>query len=607
MTPEPHASGFTPPDAFTTRPTLQGRFGMSASTHWVASSTAQAVLERGGNAFDAAVAAGFVLHVVEPHLNGPGGDLTAVVATADDPAPVVVVGQGPAPEGATIEHFRAEGLDLVPGAGALAAAVPGAVDAWLMLLTEHGTWELADVLEFAITYAAEGQPALDRVCSTIAGVADLMTEHWPTSASVWLPGGGVPRPGDVLRLEQYATTLRRLVAAGDGAATREDRIEAARRAWGEGFVAEAVEAFVRAPHRHSSGTDHAGVITAADLAGFRASTEPALTRDFHGVTVAKTGPWGQGPVLLQALAILEGYAPHEVDPSTADGAHRVIEALKLALADRDAHYGDPDPAGDVPTVPLEELLSPEYAATRRALIGDRASHDFRPGSVGGATPYLPPLTTDRDGGAGAGEPTVSVSGRTRGDTCHVDVVDRWGNVVSATPSGGWLQSSPMIPELGFCLGTRLQMTWLDERSPSALRPGRRPRTTLSPTLLLRDGRPWCALGTPGGDQQDQWQLLYLLRTILGGYTPQQAIDAPALHTTSMPGSFWPRNWTPGGAVVEDRLGEDVIADLEARGHVVTRAGDWALGRLSAVTRDPRTGLMSAAANPRGAQGYAVGR
>lgn len=199
--------------------------------------------------------------------------------------------------------------------------------------------------------------------------------------------------------------------------------------------------------------------------------------------------------------------------------------------------------------------------------------------------------------AAAAEPVVDPDGATRGDTCHIDVVDRWGNIVSATPSGGWLQSSPTIPALGFCLGSRLQMAWLDEGTASTLEPGRRPRTTLTPTLVLRDGLPVVALGSPGGDQQDQWQLLYLLRTIVGGYTPQQAIDAPALHTTAFPGSFWPRTWTPGGVVVEDRLGDDVIADLESRGHRVTRAGDWSLGRLSSVTRDPATGVLSAAANP----------
>ena len=189
----------------------------------------------------------------------------------------------------------------------------------------------------------------------------------------------------------------------------------------------------------------------------------------------------------------------------------------------------------------------------------------------------------------------------------MDVVDRWGNMVSVTPSGGWLQSSPAIPELGFCLGTRLQMTWLEEGAPSTLEAGKRPRTTLTPTLVLKDGQPVAALGSPGGDQQDQWQLLYLLRTIVGGYTPQQAIDAPAFHTTALPGSFWPRTWTPGGAVVEDRLGAEVIEALADRGHAVTRAGDWSLGRLSAVVRDPQTGVLMAAANPRGAQGYAAGR
>lgn len=488
-------------------------------------------------------------------------------------------------------------------------AVPGAVDAWLLLLRDHGTWELDEVLAFAVSYAEDGHPISERLSSVISTMSDLFEEHWPSSRSVWMPDGRALQPGDVIALPGYAGTLRRLIDAGSTAATREQRIDAVRDAWGSGFVARAVEDFVSVPHRHSSGTDHAGVITAADMAEFSATYEPATTSTFRGVTVAKTGAWGQGPVLLQTLAILDGFESDEIDPSTGPGAHRVLEALKLAMADRDAYYGDPDPGSSVPAAPLDILLSASYAADRRALIGDKASHEFRPGRIEGFTPYLPPLRTagDDPGVAGAGEPTVSVSGRTRGDTCHIDVTDRWGNMVSATPSGGWLQSSPTIPELGFCLGSRLQMTWLDETSPSALRPGRRPRTTLTPTLLLEDGAPVSALGTPGGDQQDQWQLLYLLRTIVGGYTPQQAIDAPALHTTSMPGSFWPRHWTPGGAVVEDRLGDEVIADLEARGHVVTRAGDWALGRLSAVTRDHESGLMSAAANPRGAQGYAVGR
>ena len=608
---------FTPPPEFLTRPDLRGTFGMVATTHWTASACGQAVLERGGNAFDAAVAAAFVLHLVEPHLNGPGGDMTAVVATAADPSPRVLVGQGPAPAGATLEHFAAEGLELVPGAGGLAAAVPGAVDAWLLMLRDHGSLELAEVWSYVLGYAEHGYPLVPRVAATVTSVRELFTRHWTTSADFWLVEGH-PRPATELATNPaYAAVLRGLLTAGDGAGSREERIDAARQEWRTGLVAQAAVSSLATPHQHSSGTDHAAVLSLADFASHEATWEPATTAQFRGWTVAKTGPWGQGPVLLQALKILEGYDDDELDPQSVAGAHHILEALKLAMADRDAYYGDPDVAAGEPPVPLDVLLSDAYAAERRALITDRASTEVRPGEVPGRTPYRVPLTTESPvaDAEGVGEPTVSrageeevsADGETRGDTCHVDVVDRWGNFVSATPSGGWLQSSPHIPELGFCLGTRLQMTWLDPASPSVLRPGRRPRTTLTPTLLLRDGVPVSALGTPGGDQQDQWQLVYLLRTLVGGYTAQQAIDAPSLHTTALAGSFWPRTWTPAGAVVEDRLGDAVVDGLLARGHAVTRAGDWSLGRLSSASRDPVSGELSAAANSRGGQGYAVGR
>ncbi|MFK4298764.1 gamma-glutamyltranspeptidase/glutathione hydrolase [Arthrobacter sp. GAS37] len=609
---------YTPPNSFTTRPTLEGTFGMTASTHWLATASAQAVLERGGNAFDAAVAGAFVLHVVEPHLNGPGGDMTGVFVTATAPAePVVLMGQGPAPAAATRQHYLAEGLELVPGSGGLAAAVPAAVDAWLLLLRDHGTWELAEVLSFAIGYARDGHPIVEQVGSTIASVAEFFTEHWPTSAALWMTDGKIPAGGDLVKNGAYADVLERLIAAGaapaeagESSGSREARIDAARREWSEGFVAKAAVKFLATPHRHSSGMDHAAVITEADFADCSAGYDSATTSEFRGYTIAKTGPWGQGPALLQTLAILDGFPDEYLDPSTALGAHTILEAQKLAIADREAYYGDA-------SVPMDYLLSPEYAAQRRELITEQASHEFRPGTVPGHEPFVPPLRTEylppsHSGRgelmfAGVGEPTVMPTGETRGDTCHIDVVDQWGNMISATPSGGWLQSSPTIPELGFCLGSRLQMTWLEDGAPSTLTSGKRPRTTLTPTLVLKDGKPVTALGSPGGDQQDQWQLLYLLRTLVGGYSPQEAVDAPALHTTSIPGSFWPRTWTPGGAVVEDRLGDEVIHELERRGHVVTRAGDWALGRLSSVVSDPETGLLKAAANPRGAQGYAAGR
>lgn len=629
-------TAFSAPE-FTTRPTLEGTFGMSATTHWLATAASQAVLERGGNAYDAATAAAFVLHVVEPHLNGPGGDMTGIIATAESPeTPIVMMGQGAAPAGASIEHYRSLGLDLVPGAGALAAAIPAAVDAWLLLLEEHGTWELADVLDFAIGYAENGHPVLARTCAQIAAVADLFTEHWPSSAALWMPNGRAPEPGELIRNPDYAQVLRELIAAGDSASTREDRIRAARREWRTGRVAQLSAEFVRTPHRHSDGGDYAGVITAGDFAGSAAGWEEAATVEFRGYTIAKVGEWSQGPVLLESLRILDGFDDERLDPSTELGAHTILETLKLALADRDTHLGDNG-------FDLADLLDDEYIASRRALIGETASAEFRPGTPAGRAGHLPLLVTAAEFAAGhsgdltasgGGEPTVpgarggadpaassaetvaagdaaepgaDDTGSVRGDTCHIDVVDQWGNMISATPSGGWLQSSPTVPGLGFCLGTRLQMMWLDEDSSAPLAPGARPRTTLSPTLILKDGQPVIALGTPGGDQQDQWQLLLVLRLLVGGMSPQAAIDAPALHTTSMPGSFWPRTWDPCGAVVEDRLGDDVIAGLEARGHRITRAGDWALGRLSCVIRDPETGKLAAGANPRGAQGYAAGR
>lgn len=589
----------------TTRPTLQGHFGMSASTHWLATAAAQAVLERGGNAFDAAAAGGFVLQVVEPHLNGPGGDMTAVLVSADDAAsPQVLVGQGPAPAGATLEHYRGLGLDRVPGAGGLAAAVPAAVDAWLLMLRDHGSWPLADVLEYAIGYAENGYPAVPRIPATIRTVQNLFTDHWPSSAEQWMPGGAVPEANDLLTNKDYAGVLRELIAAGAGASSRREQVEAARREWRTGRVAQTSTEFLQTPHRHSDGGDYSAVITAQDFADFSASFEDPVSIEFRGHTISKTGAWGQGPVLLQALRILDGFDDERLDPGTELGAHTIIEALKLAMADRDTYYHDGE-------LPLQTLLSEEYAAQRRELIGDEASHEFRPGDLPGVEKVLPLLAEPDPNyaadGMGGGEPTVSRTGESKGDTCHIDVVDQWGNMVAATPSGGWLQSSPAIPGLGFALGTRLQMNWLDPEHPAALSPGKLPRTTLSPTMVHKDGQPLMALGTPGGDQQDQWQLLFLLRCIVGGHSPQQAVDAPALHTSSMPSSFWPRNWQPGVTVVEDRLGSEVITELERRGHRVNRAGDWALGRLSCVIRDPSTGRLSAASNPRGAQGYAAGR
>jgi len=597
---------------FTTRPTLQGTFGMVSSTHWLASQSAMAVLEAGGNAFDAAVAAGFVLHVVEPHLNGPAGEVPMLLAPAGGPVRVLC-GQGPAPAGASIAHYASLGLELIPGSGPLAAAVPGAFDAWMVLLRDYGTWSPADVLSYAIGYAEHGHPPVPRIGATVETMRELFETEWTSSAAVYLPGGRAPEPGTPFRNPALAATWRRLIAQAQAAGgDREAQIEAARRVWSAGFIAEALVTAAARPAMDTSGERHAGVLTGDDLDSYEASFEDPVRHERDGWTVCKAGAWSQGPVLLQQLALLPDALP---DYGSPDYVHLLVEGCKLAMADREAWYGDAAP------VPLTELLSDEYNAVRRTLVGTEASHALRPGSPGGRNPVLSKHALAVAAGAGGqrvaaglggGEPTVQRSGETRGDTCHLDIVDRWGNMLAATPSGGWLQSNPVVPELGFPLGSRLQMAWLDPGLPNSLTPGRRPRTTLSPSLALRDGVPVMAFGTPGGDQQDQWQLHFFLSVALrapvrGGLDLQGAIDAPNWHNDSFPSSFHPRAMNPGSVTVESRIGAEVIEGLRRRGHAVTVGEAWSEGRLCAVARDPETGVLSGGANPRGMQGYAVGR
>ena len=581
---------------------------MVASTHWLAAAAGMAMLEDGGNAFDAAVTAGFVLQVVEPHLNGPGGEVPAVFQPAGS-GPRVLCGQGVAPAAATVEHYRGLGLELVPGSGLLAATVPGAWDGWLLLLRDYGTRSLRDVLDRAISYARDGFPVVPRIPETIAAVRDLFTEHWPTSAALWLPDGKPPAAGTRFRNPVLADTWERLLAEAESAgSSREAQIEAARKAWYQGFVAEAVDEFVRHEVHDDSGREHAGVLTGQDMAEWQASFEDPLVVDFGDWTLVKCGAWTQGPVLAQQLRLLQGFTDRlsYVDGvPTAETVHIATECAKLAFADREAWYGDS------PDVPLDALVSEEYAAHRRELVTDQSSFELRPGSPTGQPPRLPAFAVPyfvpaHETSAAIGEPTVGNSGVVRGDTVHLDVVDRHGNMISATPSGGWLQSSPTIPSLGFCLGTRAQMFTLEPRFASTLQPCRRPRITLSPSMALRDGQPRLAFGTPGGDQQDQWQLCFWLAHTIGGLNLQEAIDAPNWHSGAFPSSFFPRYWQPGELIVESRLGVRTIAELRERGHLVTDAGPWTLGRMSAVSRGPDD-LLRAAANPRGMQGYAVGR
>lgn len=591
---------------FTTRPEIAGTFGVVASTHWIASQVGMAVLERGGNAFDAAVATAFTLQVAEPHLNGPGGEVPIILHSARTGTQHVICGQGVSPQAATLEKFRELDLDLIPGTGLLPAVVPGAFDAWCLLLRDWGTWELPDVLAFAIGYARNGIHIVPRISAQIESVRPLFEQEWQTSAAVFLPGGKVPAPESLFARPALADTWERVCKESVGD-SREARIDAARGAWYRGFVAEAVDRFFRNTDLlDSSGRRHRGLLAADDFARWSATVEDPVRYDYHGHTVLKCGPWSQGPVYLQQLALLRDIDVAAMDPLGAEFVHTVVEVAKLSYADREAYYGDPDFAD----VPLETLLSDSYNADRRKLIGKSASLELRPGTVPGFTPVVDHDAAKRASllagpALGTGEPTVSRLGVIGADTCHIDVIDKHGNIVSATPSGGWLQSSPVIPELGFCISTRGQMFWLRDGLPNSLAPRKRPRTTLSPSFALRDGKPWMAYGTPGGEQQDQWSLIFFLRMVHHNMGIQEAIDAPSFHTEHWPSSFWPRVARPGKVVLEGRYRDAVMYELKARDHKAEKGDDWSEGRLSAARMEG--GQMRAGANPRGMQGYAVGR
>jgi gamma-glutamyltranspeptidase / glutathione hydrolase len=595
---------------FTTRPELCGTFGAVGSTHWIASAVGMRMLETGGNAFDAAASAGFTLQIVEPHLNGPGGDAPILLARAGDDRPTVICGQGPAPAAASIEYFRSLDLDLIPGTGLLAACVPGAFGAWLTMLRDYGTASLRSVLEPAIHYARHGHPILAQAVHTIASVRTLFAEEWPTSAAAFLQNGAPPAPGSLFVNRTLGDFYERVLAHAEAVGgSREAQIEAALGYWYEGPVAEAVDRFCRNTEAFDvSGRRHRGLLTADDLAGWRPPAERPLQLDHGDFTVFKCGAWSQGPALLQALQILDGADIAAHAPETPQFVHLVTETIKLVMADRDAWYGD---SADVP---IDVLLSREYADERRKAIGADASHELRPGSIQGKRAELPRLR-DRSKStapamAGGGEPTMAKNNPLqRGDTCHVDVVDRWGNMVSATPSGGWLQSSPLIPELGFALGTRLQMFWLQPGLPSSLQPRKRPRTTLTPSMAFKHGKPYLAFGTPGGDQQEQWSLLLWLVHAIHGRPLQRSIETAAFHTDHLIASFWPRETALGTLTLESRFPAETIEQLRQLGHHVTVGGPWSEGRLSACSyeRTNNGAILRAGANPRGMQGYAIVR
>lgn len=568
------------------RPTLICPRGMVVAEHYLAAEAGLRMLHAGGNAVDAAVAATLVEGVVNPHMHTFGGELSALVYTAHDRRVLAVNGNTKAPRAATIEAFRARGLSLIPMAGVLAAGPPAAPHALLSTLARAGTLSFAEVVGPALALAEEGfpvHPALAGPCPSstlgdfsLTGCADTFRGTWPTSAALYLPKGVVPPVGALLKNSGLAHTFRLLIAAEDAAIGhgRSNAIHGAIDAFYRGEIAEKIVAHVRA---------HDGLLALADLHDYHSDLEPAVSRAFGEYVVHKCGPWSQGPVFLQQLALLEGFDLAALGHNSADYVHVLTEAAKLAFADREQFYGDPD----FVDVPLAALLSPAYTDARRALIdGAHASLEQRPGDPRGGTALLDgdEIFAARDWGRG---------------TVYVGAVDDKRTMASFTPSGAWIPTSPVIDGLGFPLGTRIQTFYLDPRHPNALVPGKRPRTTLTPTLVTHYGEPAMIFGTQGGDQQDQWTLQVFLNLVVFGMPVQEAIEAARFSSLHFPSSFYPHQAVPGGLRLEGRIADAVAAELGRRGHVVTVEDDWVAGDVLCIRVDVEQDVLHGGADPRG--------
>jgi len=562
---------------------------MVTSSHYLASEAGHHALKQGGNAIDAGATMFFCLTVLKPYIIGIAGETPILVYLADEEKVIVVNGMGPMPAAATIGWFDDHGYPLIPEDGFTPAVVPGSFDAWLTLLDEHGTMSLGRVMEPAIRLASEGFPVYQTLRSRLIDFSERYLKEWPTSAELYLPGGKVPKIGQILRNPDWAQTFT-MVAEAERLGKKGGRsagIDAARDFFYRGPIADAIIDFMQTYKcRDVYDQEHHGLMTTDDFADYRARFEDPVTVNYRGYDVHKCDTWTQGPVMLQQLNLLESYDLETMGHNSTEYLHTYIECAKLAFADREQYYADPDYA----EVPLQRLISKRYAYERKELIDpDRASMELRPGGMN-------PIKMEKGPEGGDEE----------GDTVHLDAVDSTGNMISATPSGGWIRTSPVIPGLGFPMGTRGMMLHLDPDHVEKLEPGKKPSTTLTPSLVMRAGEPYMVFGTPGGDRQDQWSLQFFLNHIDFGMNVQQALDQPTVHSNHFPGSFWPHAAFPGRVYAEPRIPSDTIEELRKMGHEVIVSPPWSHGRCLAIRYDPETGVMYGGASPRTGAPYAIG-
>jgi gamma-glutamyltranspeptidase/glutathione hydrolase len=575
--------------SFITRPVVMGTHGMVTSTHYLASEAGLQVLKKGGNAVDAGATMWFCLTVLKPYLVGVAGEVPILLYWADEEKVLAVNGQGPMPMGANLEWFKEQGYKMIPEDGFLPAVVPGAFDAWLTLLDEYGTVSLSEVMEPSIRLAGEGFPAFPSLVDAIHRDKERFEREWSASATIYSPESRPPEVAEIFRNPDWARTFKK-VAKAEKKGRRLGRsagIAAAKDYFYRGPIAETIIEFMQTYKcKDVYSQEHHGLLTLEDFSKYSARIEKPLTVNYRGYDVYKCDTWCQGAVLLQHLNLLEGYDLNSLGHNTAEYLHTYIECAKLAFADREHYYADPDFAD----VPLDMLLSKDYAEERRALVEpDKASLELRPGRA-------PPVKLKK-----------SKEGDLREqDTVHLEAVDSNGNMISATPSGAWTRSSPVVPGLGFPMGTRGQMLHLDPNHVEKLEPWKKPSTTLTPSLVMKDGKPYMVFGTPGGDNQDQWTLQFFLNHVDFGMNIQLSLDRPTIHINHMPGSFWPHDAYPGRVHAEPRIPTDTLEELRDRGHEIIVSKPWSHGRCLAIRYNSDTGVMYGGASPRRAEAYAIG-
>ncbi len=579
----------------TYRPLVSGAQHMVSSGHYLATAAGFRILEQGGNATDAGVAAGIAINVTLPQWTGFGGVAPIIIHDAASGETVSISGLGRWPKAANIDYFNRHQNGELP-VGVLRSVTPAAADAWLTALRLYGTMTFEQVITPALELAEQGFPIPATLQSALARTGDSLIGdsdgdgRWPSTAAIFFPGGRRPDVGDILVQKDLARTFRRLIEverahAGQG---REAAIQAARDFFYKGEIAEEMIRFVQ---------NEGGFLSMEDLAEFSAGVDTPPSIDYKGIQVYACGPWCQGPVNLQTLQMLEGFDLKGMGHNSAAYAHTVLEALKLAFSDRESYIGDPD----FVDVPMDGLLSKSYAAERGASIHPERAEPEMP-LPGDPWPHMGAPARN-----GYGKRPEAVAGGLPADTSYACVIDCWGNAFSATPSDSF-GTSPIVPGLGFIVSSRGSQTWLDPEHPSALAPGKRPRLTPNPALAMRDGKPLMPFGTPGGDVQPQSMVQLFLNVFEFGMDVQQAVEAPRFSTWSFPNSFWPHAYHPGLVGVEGRMDSQVVGELSRMGHKVDVWDDFTprMGCLCAVQADRRRGGLSGGADPR-RDGYAMGR